>query len=323
MAAWWRRCGVTVLALWVAVATTPARAAGAGAPSQLTLGAATVGGVWYLLGGAWAEAIQKEFGTRVAVIEGGSIANLMGLAQNTYQIAFSNGEVIPDAYAGAPPFRSKLAGFSSLAALYPNPMHIVVRRDSNIRALEDLRGKRVSPGIRGYSGEIILQRLLELHGVSFRDLGQVVYTGTADAANLLRDGHLDAWGGVLAAPNGTILELATTPGIRLLTVPEATLQKMAQINSGYVPFTIPSGTYPGVNYDVRTVAPFTVLLARDDLSEEFVYGFMRRILFGQRQRWAELAAPLRELTPEFAYRNLNGPIHPGALRFYREAGVVR
>ena len=314
-----------VAALGVGPAGAPpaARAQQQAHPRQITLGAATVGGVWYLLGGAWAEAMQREFGTRVAVIEGGSIANLIGLAQGTYQIAFSNGEVIPEAYAGAPPFPQKLSGFSSIAALYPNPMHIVVRRDSNIRTLEDLRGKRVSPGIRGYSGEIILQRLLELHGVRFSDLAQVVYTGTADAANLLRDGHLDAWGGVLAAPNGTILELATTPGVRLISVPQPTLQRMAEINPGYVPFSIPANTYPGVDEDVHTVAPFTVLLARDDLSDAFVYDFLKTVLFGQKQRWAGLAAPLRDLTPEYAYRNLAGPIHPGALRFYQEMGYGR
>lgn len=324
----WKQTGIALaLSLLLLMATglagsMPASAQGAN-PRELTFGAATVGGVWYLLAGAWAEAMQQDYGTRVTVIEGGSIANVMGLAQGTFQMALSNGEVIPEAYAGRGSFNQPLTGFSAVAALYPNPMHIVVRRDSDIHTLTDLRGRRVSPGIKGYSGEVILQNLLRLSGVEFSDLGQIVYTGTADAANLIRDGHLDSWGGVLAAPNGTILELATTPGIRLLSVDENILEQMQSMNPGYVPFTIPAGTYPGQDQDVRTVAPFTVLLARDDLSEDFVYQFLRDQLFGSLDRLGDLAPPMRSLTPELAYQAISEPIHPGAMRYYREVGVAR
>src|SRR5699024_1992319 len=95
--------------------------------------------------------------------------------------------------------------FSTIATMYPNPVQLIVREDSDIETVEDLEGKKVSPGIKGYSGEIAFQRILDIKGMSYDDLDGIEYIGTEDAAELLRDNHIDAWIGNLAAPAATWL----------------------------------------------------------------------------------------------------------------------
>src|SRR5699024_9876801 len=151
--------------------------------------------------------------------------------------------------------------------------------DSDIETVEDLEGKKVSPGIKGYSGEIAFQRILDIKGMSYDDLDDIEYIGTEDAAELLRDNHIDAWIGNLAAPAATWQELDTTVGIRKISLDEETIDKLYEYNPSYFTYTMEAGTYPNQEEDVETVAPPTVLLDNNDtMPEDAVYELTKMVV---------------------------------------------
>ncbi len=292
-------------------------------PSEITFGAATVGGVWYTIAGAMSDKMKEIFpDSSVAIVEGGSTANLLGLGDGTFDIAFTNGEAISEANNGTGEFDEPINNFSTVATMYPNPVQIIVRADSDIQSVEDLKGKRVSPGIRGYSGELAFLRILDILGMSYDDLDGIEYTGTEEAANLLRDKHIDAWIGNLAAPAATWQEMDTTVGIRLISLDEDVIDQMYEQNPGYVPYTIEAGTYPNQDEDVRTVAPYTVLLVNNDtMPEDAVYEFTKMVVENN-DAWSTISSTLNDFDAEYSVENNTGEMHPGAERYYKEIGAM-
>lgn len=291
--------------------------------SNITIGAATIGGFWYVLAGALGDEMKKQMNTNMTVIEGGSIANIQGIANGQFQIGFTNGQNLIEALKGFGGFAQPMSGFSAVAGMYPNVMHIVVRKDSDIQTIEDLKGKRVSPGIKGYGGEIAFQQILEVNGMSYDDLAKVEYVGTDDGVNLLRDGQLDALALLLVTPVPSVQELQASLGVRLLPLSDDTIAKLREINEGYYEFTIGKDIY-GMDEDVKTVAAETVALVDEDLPEDFVYNFTK-ILIENRDRWEDMNAGMKDFNAEYAVSHIPGglPLHPGAEKYYKEIGVLK
>lgn len=292
--------------------------------STITLGAATVGGFWYVLAGAYGDALNKYNGTVVNVIQGGSIANIKGLEQGVFQMGLTNGQSVPEALEGFGGFKEKQTSFQSIAGLYPNVFFIVVSADSNIHTVKDLKGKRISPGIKGYSGELVFQSVLKANGMSYDDLGKVNYVGTSDGADLLRDGHIDALLGMLNQPNSSIQELDSTmrKGIRLIPLDEATVKALQAENTGYAKFSIKAGTYKTEKRDIPTVSAFTVLLVRKDMPEQFVYDATKVLVEGKKT-WAQLSTVMADFDEKVAIEAAVGPLHPGSIKYYKEVGVLK
>ncbi len=292
-------------------------------PSDIGFGAATVGGFWYTLAGAMSEKMKEIYpDSTISIVEGGSTANILGLGNGTFDVAFTNGEAIAEAKNGEGAFEEPINNFSTVATLYPNPVQVVVRADSDIYSIEDLKGKKVSPGIKGYSGEIAFQKILDLKGMSYDDLGGIEYIGTENAAELMRDRHLDAWVGNLAAPSATWQELDTTVGIRLISLDQETIDGLYGQNEGYVPYTIEAGTYPNQDEDVHTVAPFTVLLVNNDTMPEDAVYELTKLVVENADHWKTISSVLDDFDAEFSVENNVGEMHPGAIKYYKEIGVM-
>ncbi|RAZ81147.1 TAXI family TRAP transporter solute-binding subunit [Planococcus halotolerans] len=292
-------------------------------PKDLAFGSATVGGFWYTLSAGMADKMAPIYpDSSVTIVEGGSVSNLLGLGQGTFALGFANGQTVPEALNGLNEFEEKIENVSTVATLYPNVFHMVVREDSDIQSLEDLKGKKVSPGIAGYSGELAFKDMLSAVDMSYDDLGGVEYIGTADGADLLRDGHIDAIVGMVAAPLSTFQELDTTMGIRLLPLEDEVVTALNEKNEGYLPYTIKGGTYSNITEDINTVAGYTVLLVNDDLmGEEAVYD-LTKMLFENQEHWKTLSSTMNDFSPEYSVENNVGNLHPGAERYYKEVGAM-
>lgn len=294
-----------------------------GVPADLTIGGSTVGGFWYTLGAAMGDKMKDVFpGSSVTITEGGSISNLQGLGDGVYPIAFSSGPMITQAMEGLAPFEGKIDNVSTVATLYPTVFHIVVRGDSDIHTLEDLKGKRVSPGVKGYGGELAFMDVLESVDMNYDDLGGIEYIGSADAADLLRDSHIDAIATINAAPNSTFQELDTTVGIRILSLDTETVEALTKVNEGYIPHTIEAGTYSNIKEDINTFAPYSVLLVNDDLMDEEAVYKLTKMMFEEEEHWKKLSTVLDHFNSEYSLKNNVGDIHPGAERYYKEIGAM-
>ncbi|WP_423408349.1 TAXI family TRAP transporter solute-binding subunit [Heyndrickxia sp. MSNUG] len=295
-----------------------------GAPKDMAFGSATVGGFWYTLSGAMGEKMKEVFpDSSVTVVEGGSVSNLLGLSQGTFALGFSNGQTVPEALNGTNSFKEKVNNVSTIATLYPNVFQIVVREDSDIKSVKDLKGKKVSPGIKGYSGELAFIDILDLNGMTYDDLGGIEYIGTADGADLLRDGHIDAIVGMVSAPVSTFQELDTTLGIRLIPLDDDTIKGLHEKNEGYLEYTIEGGTYSNVKEDVNTVAGYTVLLVNDDLMDEETVYKLTKMMVEEKDTWTTLSPIMKDFNAEYSVKNNVGKLHPGAEKYYKEVGALK
>lgn len=290
--------------------------------SNITFGAASQGGFWYALAGAYGNEIENQLDSSVAVVEGGSLANIEGISNGEFKMGFSNGQNVIEALEGFGGFEEPVSGFSGVASLYPNVNHIVVREDSGIETISDLEGKRVSPGIKGYGGEIAFRQILELNDLSYDDLAQVEYVGTSDGANQLRDGQLDAIVTMLVTPVAVVEELDASVGVKLVPISDETVSGLQELNRGYIDYTIPREVYGG-QQDIQSIAAQTTVLVADNLPEDYVSN-ATRILVENADQWANMNVGMQDFDAEYATSNLPDglSLHPGAESYYQEVNAL-
>jgi hypothetical protein len=240
-------------------------------------------------------------------------------------LGWSYAHTVYDAYNGRPPFTKKLSKVRYLASLYPGVWQVAVPRKSNIRSYADLADKRIVPGKVGFSGEVLGKSILGVYGITYDSIkkkgGVVNFVGYADAAALMKDGHLDAAMFVTSCPQATIIDLNFRPGIRLLPVDREHMEGFMKKYPGYIEAVIPKDAYKGVTEDIPTIGTVTSLLVSADLSGEMVYQ-ITKVIFENLPELAKIKKKAISLVSlENGLRGAMIPIHPGAKRYYDEHGV--
>jgi TRAP transporter TAXI family solute receptor len=207
----------------------------------------------------------------------------------------------------------------ALAVIYGNYTHIVVKADSGINSIADLKNKRVSVGAAGSGTETIANRVLEAYGIDPNKDIQRERLAAADSANGVRDNKLDAFFFSGGLPVGAVVDLANSVSIKLLSDTDA-IKKMAdKYGPFYVPGKIPAGTYKGVpETQVSSVQNLLVV------SSKFDAGFARAILttmFDNKSDLEIIHSAAKEMKLDTASVGSPIPFHPGAIDFYKSKGV--
>lgn len=305
--------------LWMVSALVALLPVGAGA-EELRLSTGPMGGSWYPLGGAIAELIKEKAGVGVTVSPGGGIANVLAIETGKADLGFGNTSSTVDGVAGREPFKAKTQSVRYVSTLYRQFFQIVVREDSGVKSVADLKGKSIAPGPRGFTGEQIARHVLQVYGLSYADMSKVNHVGYNDAISLMRDRHLDAFMPITTIPASSIMDIASSHKIRLLSLPEEKIQDLKKINSGYVRYVIPKGTYQGQNEDVVAVGTYTDLLVSANVSDDVVYK-LTRALVENKDRLAAVVKEIGATQPKEMAPDLGVPYHPGALRYWKEIKV--
>ncbi len=305
--------------LWMVSALVALLPVGAGA-EELRLSTGPMGGSWYPLGGAIAELIKEKAGVGVTVSPGGGIANVLAIETGKTDLGFGNTSSTVDGVAGREPFKAKTQSVRYVSTLYRQFFQIVVREDSGVKSVADLKGKSIAPGPRGFTGEQIARHVLQVYGLSYADMSKVNHVGYNDAISLMRDRHLDAFMPITTIPASSIMDIASSHKIRLLSLPEEKIQDLKKINSGYVRYVIPKGTYQGQNEDVVAVGTYTDLLVSANVSDDVVYK-LTRALVENKDRLAAVVKEIGATQPKEMAPDLGVPYHPGALRYWKEIKV--
>ena len=284
------------------------------------------GGSWYPLGSGMMRLVEANIkGVSTSNGPGGGVGNCKVVQRGEADLGWSYSHTAFDAYNGNPPFKKKLNKVRYLASLYPGIFQVAVPRKSNIRSYADLADKRIVPGKVGFSGTVAAAAVLEIYGITFKSIkkkgGIVNYVGYADAAALMKDGHLDAYMALTSCPQATLIDLDFRPGIRLLPVDKKHMKKFLKKYPGYMTTVIPKGAYKGVTEDTPTVGTVTSLIVSADLSDEMVYRITKAIF----ENLPELAKikkkAIANVSLENGLRGVKIPVHPGAKRYYDEHGV--
>ena len=239
---------------------------GEGRVQFLSIGTAGTGGIYYPLGGAIASRLSVADSMRqyTAEVSGGSVENINRLAAGQMDLGIALAVSAYQAQRGEGDFAQAIPGLRAVAPLYPNLTHILVPADAPMRAVADLRGRRVSVGSPGSGTEQLARDVLEGHGLTYDDI-QPMYLSFTESSAALRDGAIDAAIFSVGYPAAAVLEAATTGAIRLLPIEAETLGRMLDEHPYYAPGVIPAGAYPGVDAEVPTLVVNNWLVGMESL----------------------------------------------------------
>jgi len=312
--------------IFIAGAAAITLAAGTmGAHAQQFINVLTGGtsGVYYPLGVALSEIYGKGIeGSRAQVqATKASVENLNLLQQGRGEIGFSLGDSVKLAWEGDTEagFPGKLDKLRGIAAIYPNYIQIVAAQASGIKTLADLKGKSLSVGAPASGTELNARAIFEAAGLSYKDLGRVEYLPFAESVELIKNRQLDATLQSAGLGVASIRDLATTQPINVVAVPPADVEK---IGAPYISAIIPAGTYDGQAEDVPTAAVGNFLITHEGVSEETAYQ-MTKLLFESLPQLVAAHAAAKAIDPQKALEGMPVPLHPGAERYYKEAGILK
>ncbi len=308
-------------------------------PSFFRIGTGGTAGTYYPIGGLLANAISSAPGSRpceeggscgvpgliaTALSSNGSVANVNGIAGGTLESGFSQSDVATWAQSGTGIWEGQPAveKLRAIANLYPESIHLVAAADSGIASVADLAGKRVSMDEPG-SGTLVDARIiLEAHGLSEDDV-EAAFLKPDQAAERMRDGAMDAFFFVGGFPAGAIAELASQADITLVPIEGEGASSITETYPFFAEHTIPGGTYEGIDDDLTTLAVGAQWVTSADQPEELIYGITQALWNdGTRALLDAGHAKGREITAGTALDGVGIPLHPGAERFYREAGML-
>ena len=306
--------------LLLAVLTLPGCAPG-DRPDILALATAGTGGVYYLLGGSIAELWSRELPEQdfVAEVTGGSVENLSLLLGGDVDVAFSMGTTAHELFSATGSFSEREpAQVLALTALYPNVLHLVTVEGTGVESLGDLVGRRVSVGAPGSGTEVAARTLLEGNGIDYDDFRpqRLNFNETASA---LRDGNIDAGFLSVGPPTSALVDLATARPVRFVPIGAEEVANNSALDPTVGPDFLLPGTYPGQEFEVETLSTPNVLVVRADMAEELVYDLIKALLAVQ----AELVGvhpAARHISAEYTLESSPIPLHPGAVRYFVEAG---
>lgn len=312
--------------LTVAVVAAVALTGAAQAQQFFRIGTGGTAGTYYPVGGMIANAVTQPGKVIVtAQASNGSLANVNGVAGGAIESGFSQSDVATWAYTGTGPYtdKPKVSDLRMIANLYPESIHLVVKKGSGIKTVADLKGKRVALDEPG-SGTLINARMvLAAYGVQESDI-KAEFIKPNQAGDKLKDGALDAFFFVGGSPAGAIAELASSgAGIELVALggPQADGLRMA--NPYFAVDTIPANTYKDVAA-VQTLAVGAQWVTSAKADTETVYQITKALFSDATQKaLAAGHAKGKLINNKNAVQGVGIPFHPGAEKYYKEAGVLK
>jgi TRAP transporter TAXI family solute receptor len=243
----------------------------------------------------------------------GSLENVRLVAAKQADYALVQSDVAAMAYAGdgALAQGGALTTLRALGSLFPEPLHIVVSAKSEIRALTDLRGKRVALGPPSSGTRTDALAVLAAHGLSVKDFAEVSDDGLDDAPGRLRNGRLDAFFATVGVPAREIQRLATRHAIRMLSLDVNVVAGLVTQHPGLVRLLVPAHTYPGQQEDVTTVAATALLITHADVPEGEA-AVVLRLVFENPDYLSAGSAQGAKIAKRTGLRGITIPVHPAA-----------
>lgn len=301
-------------------------AAGAAHAQQQFITVLTGGtsGVYYPLGVALSKIYADNIPNARTSVQStkASAENLNLLQAGRGEVGFSLGDAVSDAWTGNEEagFKTKLDKLRGLAGIYTNYIQIVAAADSGIASLADLKGKRVSVGAPRSGTELNARAIFKAAGMSYADLGKVEYLPFGESVELIKNRQLDATLQSAGLGVASIRDLANAVKIVVIPVPPEVVAKIG--DAAYQPVVIPANTYEGQTTDVPTAGVRNILVTHAGVPEDVVYR-MTKSMFEHLDQLVAAHAAAKAIKPEGAADNLPLPLHPGAERYYREAGLLK
>lgn len=316
----------------IKVGVIAAAVLGAGAVNAqefITIGTGSVTGVYYPTGGAICKLVnkdRKEHNIRCSVEStGGSIYNVntirsgeldFGIVQSDWQYHGYNGT---SEFAQQGPYKKLRAMFS----LHTEPFNIIARSDSGISNVKDLAGKRVNIGNPGSGDRATMQVVMDAFGWTTDSFKLASELKGSERSQALCDNKIDAFIYMVGHPNGSIKEATTSCDAKLVPATGPEIDKIVAENPYYAYTSVPAGMYRGTDVDVKSFGVAATLVTSSDVSDDVAYNVAKAVFenFDTFKRLHPAFANLKK--EDMVKAGISIPLHPGAVKYYKEVGLLK
>ena len=289
-----------------------------GWPSDLTVGTASQGGVYFVYGNGLASFISEELGISASgEVTGGPVQNVTLLQMQEHDIGLVTMGPMFEAWNGESELAPGLEhrDVRALFPMYETPFQGIALASQNISSVADLAGKRVSVGPAGGTPGTYWPRFLEALDVD----ANVSFAGAADAASQLQDGLIDAFVFAAGVPISAFSQLAAEADVRTFTFSDEEHAALLEAFPEVSPFTIPGGSYTVQDEDQQSVAMWNFAVVHSDMPESLAYE-ITKLVMENNDRMMQIHAAAVATLPENYINNGFLPYHPGAVRWFEENG---
>ncbi len=289
----------------------------------LTVATGPTSGLYYPIGGAFSKVIKNIGYKSSAQATGASVENISLILNGGADLAITMSDAVAQAYEGFGAYEGKepAKNLRALMGLYPNYVQIVTTDKSGIKKFTDLKGKKVGVGAPNSGVEVNARMMYEAHGMTYAD-SKIDYLNYGEAIDQMKNGLVDAVFVTSGIPNATIMELGTVANTVLVPIEGEGLKNLQEKYPFFVSATIPKDTYD-TSVDVNTATVRNILLVREELPEEVVYDITKGIAENMEDIKASHATSEKHISIENSQIGVAIPLHPGALKYYKEVGIIK
>ncbi len=300
------------------------------AQQRVFFGIATggTGGTYYPLGGMLAQHISNKAvveGKKIsatAEAAGASVGNAKLLGNKEIESAFVAADILDAAYNGSGQFdKAPIKNLRALGALYPETVQLITRADFNINSVRDLKGKSISSGAPGSGQYQLLTDLLKVHGMSRADVKEDLSSFT-QAVDKIKDGNLHATLITAGVPTSAVTDFAQSHALKVIALAGPEIAELQRQQPYYARVPLPANTYKGQTAAVDTLAVMAVWATHDGVSEATAYE-VTKALYENVAIMGQVHAQGKNISLSTATAVGTAPLHPGAVRYFKEKGIVK
>jgi len=294
------------------------------AVTRLSIATASTAGTWYPLGGAIANIITKNVKDTEATAypAGASIENIRNLKKGQTDIVMLQPDVAYWAYTGTEQFAKDkpYIGLRAIMAMFPIVEQIIVPYDSPIKSVADIKGKRVGVGPPGSGNEVMNRLILAEYGVTYKDC-EPKFLSVPEQVEALKDGNVDAIMFGVGVPTPGVMDLQTQRKIRFLGIEPKMMKQINKKYPYYVPDEIAAGTYNNQTKPIPVLTWMGLLGVSANMSDQLVYDILKAF-WDNKAVIDKIHVTYKEITLKKAVV-VPIPLHNGAVKFYKEKGVLK
>lgn len=291
---------------------------------RMAVGTASTGGTWYPLGGGIATMINTYIKGYYAAAHpsGASLENIRAIGKKQDALALSMPDTAFQAYNGLEAFTGKpVKALRGLMSTYPIDIQFFTTANGGIKTIGDLKGKKVAVGAPGSGTEAMARYVLKVYNLTYDDIDEQFLSST-ETAEALKDGNIDAGIVTLGTPAPALIDLATQRDILFLDIAPEIADKINKAFPAYFPTTIPAGTYKGQDKPHHTLSWMGIFIVHEDMSDQLAYDILKAT-FDHKNELDKIHAQFKNISLENAVKGMPIPWHPGALKFFKEKGVIQ
>jgi TRAP transporter TAXI family solute receptor len=291
----------------------------------ISIGTGGVTGVYYAVGGAVCRQVNKDrakTGIRCAVEStGGSLFNVNAIKSGELDFGMTQSDVQYNAVKGLQQFKDKVdSELRAVYAVHPEPFTVLARKEASISKFEDFKGKRFNVGNPGSGTRVSMQQLLEELQWTMKDFALATELNADEQCPALCDNKIDGFYYGVGHPSAAIQDPTTTCGARLVSLTGPAINALLKKYPYYSVATIPGGMYANNPTPATTYGVMATLVVSAKQPDDVVYHLVKAT-FDNFDEFKQLHPAFTNLDPKAMIKaGLSAPLHPGALKYYKEKG---